>query len=128
MRSFKLVLVAATTAIAVGGQLPTAALASASRSTLFCATQSLTVTPLGSVVMVDSRIDNACGRMGSFVIRYRLVGPTQHSKTIRIQLPSHPVDLVTYFGTPASGHYDLRQEVVGNHREIGRSTASFDVI
>lgn len=127
MRSIKLMFITLMVALAVGGLMPTGAQAAQSRSGPECATQSLTVTQLGAEVMVNSHIDNACGRKGWFVILYRLTGPTPHSKIIRIQLPSQPIDVVTFFPTPGSGHYDLRQRVVGHHRELGQTFASFDV-
>lgn len=128
MRSIKLMLITVMVALAVCGLMPTGAQASQSRTGPECAIQSLTVTPLGAEVMVNSHIDNACGRKGWFVILYRLTGPTLHTKAVRIQLPTQPIDVVMFFPTPGSGHYDLRQRVVGHHRELGQSFASFDVI
>jgi hypothetical protein len=127
MRSTKGILLTVSLALAIGALTPMGAQAAPSRSALGCATQSLSVKLVGSEVMVTSHIENQCGRTGLFIVWYKLSGPTSASMIIRLHLPSHPFDLVTYFPAPSVGHYELRQRVIGERRELGQSFANFDI-
>jgi hypothetical protein len=127
IRSIKLVSCALSLAVVMTGLAQTTASASAAGSKQHCATQSLSVTVLGSTTMVNSHVDNECGRNGLFIIGYRLSGPCAHSKAFSIRLPSVPVDVVTNFSTPCEGAYHLRQRVTGNGSVVGQSFAGFEV-
>lgn len=128
MRSIKLLSCALSLAVALTGLAQSTASASAAGSKQHCASQSLSVSVLGSTTMVNSHVDNECGQIGRFIIAYRLSGPCPHSRAFSIRLPSLPVDVVTNFATPCAGAYHLDQRVLGNGSVVGESFADFEIL
>jgi len=91
-----------------------------------CAIHSLTVTPLGARTMVDTYVDNECGRAATFTLTYTATGPCPHVVTYIVGIPQGAVDIVTTYDGPCAGHYSMRQRVTGDGKKLGTDTVEFD--
>jgi len=91
-----------------------------------CAVHSLTVTPVGARTMVDTYVDNECGRAAAFTITYTATGPCPHVVTYALSIPQGSIDVVTTYDGPCAGHYSLRQRITGDGKKLGSDTVEFD--
>jgi hypothetical protein len=90
-----------------------------------CLTHSLSVTP-GSQLEVLTHLENGCGEDLDLVIGYRASGPCRHALAVRLEVPTHPVDVVTFYDWPCAGHYVLRESLGYDGRRAGQDTVEFD--